>query len=341
MKTLKQLLVTLVLVISCWCLFTANAFSIPETLGKYPACELSAAVASACPDSIGTCLLVGDNENDDALYLYRLNSKKLESESQKELLLGGLNVGDIEALAKLDMNRVLILGSHSRNKKCITKEKRRRLLKVKVLSDRLEAINPVRESPEIQSKLLFEGVDLAKNKNLALVSLTIDEAEKAADLAKGNETACAKVNAFNAEGAVSIADDKVWIGLRSPLVDLNSEKNAVLLRAKSLQEYQFDAVAFLDLGGRGIRELTLDKSWVWGIAGGPEDEMHNFVLWRFPKEALKPNAELKPEVISVLPDSSEGLAIVDKTAYVLIDGDKGEGSKSCKDPGKYIQFDLN
>jgi hypothetical protein len=125
------------------------------------------------------------------------------------------------------------------------------------------------------------------------------------------------------------------------LVSIDSENYAVLLRMVSLDKYRFDGAAFLRIEeGRGIRELSMDKNWIWGIAGGPEDDQDNFVLWRIPRDALKPNATLRPEIVRSLSASSEGLAIVEETAYVLIDGDRGDGSKSCKVSGQYVQCNL-
>ena len=59
-----------------------------------------------------------------------------------------------------------------------------------------------------------------------------------------------------------------------------------------------------------------------------------------PRDALKPNACYDPEIIRSLPASSEGLAIVEETAYVLIDGNRGDGSKGCKVSGQYVQCNL-
>jgi hypothetical protein len=43
-----------------------------------------------------------------------------------------------------------------------------------------------------------------------------------------------------------------------------------------------------------------------------------------------------------LPISSEGLAIVEETAYVVIDGDEpeDENTKECKTSAQFIQFTL-
>jgi hypothetical protein len=264
-------------VVSCSLyLLVASAFAEPGEFGRYPVCEPSAVVNITCPDSEGSCLLVGDNESDGTLFLYPVKSGKLDSVAQKELSLGKLEIDDIESIAKLDQHRVLIMGSHSRNKECETKKKRRRFVQARVMGDKLEPIGQIIESPEIKAKDLFGEVDLARN-----------------------------------------------------------------LRMVSLDKYRFDGAAFLRIEeGRGIRELTMDKNWIWGIAGGPEDDKDNFVLWRIPRDALKPNATLRPEIIRSLPASSEGLAIVEETAYVLIDGNRGDGSKGCKVSGQYVQCNL-
>jgi len=326
-------------------LLIASAFAKPGEFGRYPVCEPSAVAKITCPDSEGSCLLVGDNESDGTLFLYPVKSGKLDSVAQVELGLGKLEIDDIEAIAKLDEHRVLIMGSHSRNKECETKKKRRRFVQARVMGNKLEPIGQIIESPEINAMDLFGEVDLASNEKLTILGHAIDDAEAKANQAKGDETACNRVNAFNVEGVVAISESasplEVWIGLRSPLVSIDSENYAVLLRMVSLDKYRFDGAAFLRIEeGRGIRELTMDKNWIWGIAGGPEDDKDNFVLWRIHRDALKPNATLRPEIIRSLPASSEGLAIVEETAYVLIDGNRGDGSKGCKVSGQYVQCNL-
>lgn len=339
MHTFRHVFMVVLLAIGGWYLSVARAFVGPEILGKYPICEPSAVVQVPCPDSEGNCLLVGDNESEAVVFLYPVNAARLESAAQKALHLEWA-ISDIEAIAKLDERRVLIMGSHSRNRECQAREKRRRFVQATVLRDKLEPHGQKVESPEIKAQDLFGGVDLARNTTLAAVSRVIDEAEEGAKRAEGDTTACERLNAFNAEGVVAISDGtsppEVWIGLRSPLV----EGDAVLLRMVGLDTYRFDAAAFLSLGGRGIRELTLDKHWIWGIAGGPEDGKNNFVLWKMARAALKPDARLSPEIVRSLPASSEGLAIVEKTAYVLIDGARGNRGANCEVAGQYMQFIL-
>ena len=68
-----------------------------STLGKYPVCEPSAVVKVTCPESEGNCLLVADNEQKDALFLYSVSSKQLDSTRQSQLALEK-KISDIEAI---------------------------------------------------------------------------------------------------------------------------------------------------------------------------------------------------------------------------------------------------
>ena len=355
MNPFKFLLKLSVSIFIFWCFSLVSVNATPVTLGKYPVCEPSAVVKVTCPELGGNCLLVGDNEQNEALFLYKVSSNGLDSNRQRELALEK-KISDIEAIAKLDDNKVLIFGSHSRNSKCEVKTKRQRFLQAKLSGNQLETIGELVKSPQINSKVLFGELDLNNNKVLSMVSRAIDEAEKKADEAMILNTddqrkkACQEANAFNAEGAVTVPHNssvsKVWIGLRSPLVSQPSLNYAILLRMANpdkYDKYQFDGAALLDLEGRGIRELTFAHNWIWGIAGGPKDGQDNFKLWRISAESLKPNTILKPEIVRVsedgkLPPSSEGLAIVDETAYVLIDGDSGDSGNQCETQGKFIQF---
>lgn len=327
------------------CIFTAESEATPEILGKYPVCEPSSIVKVNCPDSGKNCFLVGDNEVKKSLFLYSIDAEKLKADTQKELSAENWEISDIEGMANLEKDRILVLGSYSRNSECEVKKNRRRFSQIKVLKDRLKPIGEVIESPEIESKTLFDGDDINSNKIFQAVSKAIDSSERTANLNQGNEEACQKNPGFNAEGAVTIPDSlssiNVWIGLRSPLVSIDQNNFAILLHLKNLDRYQFDAVALLNLEGRGIRELTLDGNTIWGIAGGPEDGKDNFVLWHFPLEELKPNAMIEPKIDRYLPASSEGLAIVNSTAYVSIDGDRGESNSQCKIPGKFIEVKIN
>jgi hypothetical protein len=314
-----------------------------STLGKYPVCEPSAVVKVTCPESEGNCLLVADNEQKDALFLYSVSSKQLDSTRQSQLALEK-KISDIEAIAKLDDNKVLLFGSHSRNNKCEIKANRQRFVQAQLSGNQLKIIGELIQSPQIDSKVLFQGLDVNSNKIISAVSRAIDEAETKANQSLGDKVACEQANAFNAEGAVAIPEPlslekfKIWIGLRSPVVTLDAKNYAVLLSMANLDNYQFDGATLLDLGGRGIREITFDNNQIWGIAGGPKDGQDNFVFWKLSAEDLKPNTILKPEILRELPQSSEGLAIVDGTAYILIDGNSGDSGNQCEIPARFVQF---
>ena len=109
MDTLRSLLMVIPVVSCSLYLLVASAFAEPGEFGRYPVCEPSAVAKITCPNSEGSCLLVGDNESDGTLFLYPVKSGKLDSVAQVELRLGKLEIDDIEAITKLDEHRVLIL----------------------------------------------------------------------------------------------------------------------------------------------------------------------------------------------------------------------------------------
>jgi len=122
-------------------------------------------------------------------------------------------------------------------------------------------------------KAACEAIDTAK-------AMQIDDAMKAGKFTEDAAKArCNEVNAYNAEGAVAIHTPEktdVWIGLRAPLLPAHSSQAAkkhlaILLHMKDLTAYTFDRVAFMDLGGRGVRDLSSDATSIWVIAGPPED----------------------------------------------------------------------
>jgi hypothetical protein len=69
-----------------------------------------------------------------------------------------------------------------------------------------------------------------------------------------------------------------------------------------------------------------------------EDRDEDFQLWRFPLPQLQPGITLQPEFVRVLPPSSEGLVFQGSDAYVIIDGDLGDGAGRCTTPARYIRL---
>lgn len=313
----------------------------------YPVCEPSAALIVPCIGKPGQCLLVGDNETADAVFLYPLGTGQPDVADMQVIKFGKLEVGDIESMVKLDDQTLLLLGSHSRNSSCEIKVKRRRLMLVSDWGKGPALAASLSQTAELSAAALL-GDQATSSPVLKAVGVAIDHAEAQADRAarKKDEAACAAASAFNIEGAVAIpgaaGDTKVWIGLRSPLVTYAGKTWAVLLRLKSPDALGVDQATLLDLGGRGVRELTLAGDWLWGIAGGPGDAEKNFVLWKVRLEDLRPDAQLHPQVLRSLPSSAEGLAVVGEKAMVLIDGDRGKDTlkASCDEQGGYLSFDL-
>lgn len=338
---------------------TEKALSDDERLlGHFPLCEASSALILTCPDGQGNCLLVGDNEQKNDLFLFTLKDSNIDISSRQEKLSllsnGDSAIADIEAISQTASDTILIFGSHSRNTKCETKKKRRRFAEVKLSGRGVEVVRLIK-SRKIKCERLFGETPLNDEVVKAACDV-IDGAEERArkienDLENGlitEEQAKEHCNAalpFNAEGVAAILNrggTEVWLGLRAPLLPKHPgqperKKLAMLLRLKNLERYQFDRVALLDMGGRGIRELTVADNTVWLIAGPPEDRPEPFELRSFPKSALNSKEVIEPDLVETLPTSSEGLALKGGHVYVVIDGDTGdnEASQRCREPGKY------
>ena len=334
-------------------LTVSDRLAAETTLGRFPLCEASSALLVTCPGGDGECLLVGDNEQGKELYLFPVQDHKLNSDAQRafDLHLGdGKEISDIEALAGVSGDEILVFASHSRNTSCEVKPKRRQFGKVS-LSKAQTAVVDTLPPKKVTCEHLFgnraldapmkaacEAIDTADAK-----ATQIDDDMKAGKVTEEvAKDRCNAVNAYNAEGAVAIHTPKgtdVWIGLRAPLLPAHPsqpEKKhlAILLHMKDLTAYTFDRVAFLDLGGRGVRDLSSDATSIWVIAGPPEDRTEPFELRHIPKSALDEAQVIDSELIRTLPSSSEGLAISGKTAYVVIDGDTGK-DEVCKEPARY------
>ena len=329
------------------------------SLGGHPVCEASAAAVVPCPhDGSKTCLVVGDNEVSDRLFLYRIDVEDddVELSGPDEIVLSSaapapddeeLGVEDIEALAPLPGGEIMVFGSHSRNKKCKLKSERRRVVRGRLQTDKFVSDGP---SP-VQSgrpgcASLFGGT---RDTTMEIVCFAIEGTEELADYARSlpdkddREDMCAVDAAFNVEGAVAVPTGdgapRIWVGLRAPVIG----GYAVLLRqAPDPNVFAFDAVAFLDLHGFGIRELTFSDGQVWGIGGPRTDEKTEHVLWHFDADELGHGARIRPVEEGWLPKFAEGLAIFGKHALVLMDGEQADDDEdSCKKKSKYIVLELD
>ena len=331
-----------------------------DVLGRFPLCEASSALLVKCPGAQGSCLLVGDNEQPSELYLFPVAGGKIDAGAQRNMdlnLSSDSELSDIEALAKISEDRIAAFGSHSRNSRCEKKGKRRQFGKIDLGTQKTVVVSTLRKK-DLDCEHLFGKQRLDGAMKAACKA--IDEAEKAAthieDGVKAGalsedkaKSLCDASGAYNAEGAVAIptaAGTDVWIGLRSPLLSAHPThpergKLAILLHMNDSGAYGFDRVAFLDLGGRGIRDLSFEADSIWVIAGPAEDRSEPFQLRRFAVGDLKKAEIIDTERIQELPPSSEGLAVSGKTAYVVIDGDRGiDESGTCRSPSGYVVVSL-
>ncbi len=263
-----------------------------SSLGGYPVCEASAAITVPCPNATHGCLLVGDNEEVDRLFLYEIQQRDngIHLHARREISLMAMvrpgakkafKLSDIEALAKLPDGEILIFGSHSRNKNCKLKGKRRIFAQGRLEPDRMARgmVASVKTPEKKHScKRLFKEIDTPEVQSVcSAIRRTEIRAKRASELLEGSqrEAACSVDPALNLEGAVAIGDDdgeaRVWIGLRAPLVD---GKAIILRQVIGRDSFSFDAVAFLDLDGLGIRELMHADGRVWGISGTTADSNH-------------------------------------------------------------------
>ena len=299
---------------------TARARAKAPHLGGYPLCEASAAAWIPCPDDPGvTCLLVGDNELPQALFVFPFDGHQLDVVRRHQLDItpvlsskDDFELADIEALTVLGSGEVLIYGSHSRNNACERKKKRRRYVSIKLQQASVIAggIKLVRTEEDFD---LVNAFPKDATGDLQTVRQAVKAAEAEAD------THCE--GAFNVEGAVALpgpSGDEVWVGLRAPLVD----GKAVLVRHKAgLKAFEFDAARLVDLNGWGIRDLTYANGWVWGLSGPvQDDEVTSFRLWRFRVDALGHKGVIEVTQLREVPNGAEGLAVWGNVAVVLIDG---------------------
>jgi uncharacterized protein DUF3616 len=306
----------------------------PDLLAPRPLCEASAALAAPWDESL---VLVADNERDEKLYVFTVKDGKLVPEAVSQMPAEP-RPKDIEALARLDKD-VVVVGSHSRNSQCERKKNRQSLRRLAMANGTLQE-TAFLDSAAAWKKAMEGGGEQCVTTLFASPAPaeagSVCEALVAAEKkAASGGTGC---EVLNIEGAFGTADGRLWLGLRAPLVG----NQAVLLRLVSgFAELRFDRVALLDLEGRGIRELALADNQVIGIAGPMLDADEPFLLFRAASPAVLAGGKPPVKILyRDLPTSSEGLLLRDGRAYVLVDGDAGEGDGPCKVPAGWYPVEL-
>ena len=292
-------------------------------LGQAPLCEASAGLA--LPDG---SVLVADNEVDDALFSMQavdgaLSAQIVQTFASKERD----EIEDIEALTAVG-GEVLVVGSHSRSRKCKPQSDRRRLglgtQRVKTSDEEWSARTA---SVEDCRAVLFGG---AAGEEIGRLCAAI----VAAEAADGCE------NTLNIEGALTDAEGRVWLGLRAPVVE---GRGAAMVRLSedfmSKEALSLDAVAWMTLPvQQGIRELHRDGEFILGISGSVESTNEPMTLWRAPLGGLVPDGRMSVSRLSILPPSSEGFARVGADLIVLIDGDDPRDDGACREPAGQVRI---
>ncbi|MEW6270709.1 MAG: DUF3616 domain-containing protein [Thermodesulfobacteriota bacterium] len=323
-----------------------------DVLERYPVCEASAALEVPCAgDARGACVWVADDEQDAELFAYDVEEGgRLVPREAWRIALRGARVDDVEALAR-DGEDVLVLGSHGRDSTCRPRPGRAAVARVAVDDS---AVSPLASGARWQERLarcegeLIEpSSDAAGGELRRAVCAAISAAERAADEAASGGRPCPG-DAFNVEGAAAVPGNggpRVWLGLRGPLV---GDDRAILLRLVPgiVREgnVAFDGVAAVDLGGRGIRELSFADGFVWGIAGSVEDGARPSRLWRMPASLLRDGAVVaEVETLSdALPPTAEALVVQPgkRRAIVLVDGDTSKRKTRCAEPARQMVVPL-
>ena len=338
----------------CWCFAAAWAASADEevapsapdsgdVLGGAPLCEASALVRLAGEPPRW---LVADNEVHDRLFVFREHGAGLRADpAQPSVELGPDAPRDIEALAIVG-DQIVAVGSHSRAGSCAAndKRKRRRIWRGRLRDSGLEKTGSVLggdaieviQRPETMAAECLAALFVTPAPQLALeVCRTLLDAAR-----RATPERC---ETLNVEGAVGIPAaggvDRLWLGLRSPLV----EGRAVLLRlAEPAPLLRFDAVSLVDLGGLGIRALAHAEGRLFGIAGSTIGAPGSR-LWQ--GQSPSPGARLgSVEVRERLPAGAEGLAIsaAGDRAWVVVDGSRDrDDSMRCETPARQLAIELD
>lgn len=301
----------------------------PQILAPRPLCEASAALPAPGDEDL---VLVADNERDEQLYVFKIEDGKLAAEEVWQMP-AKQRPNDIEALARLGQE-VVVVGSHSRNKDCEEKENRQRLRRLAVRQDGTLQATGFLDSKSAWNRAMENGG--AQCVSTLFVQPAPAGADAVCQALIAAEAVGNPCEVLNIEGAFGTADERLWLGLRSPLVN----GRAVLLRlVPGFAELRFDSVALLNLEGRGIRELALDGDRLFGVAGPPLDVDEPFFLFR---AALPGGGEPAVEILRRdLLSSSEGLLVRDGRAFVLLDGQAGEeDGDPCEVPAGWYTVEL-
>lgn len=302
----------------------------PRRLAARALCEASAALVAPWDEDL---ILVADNEIRQQLYAFELEDGELVPEVTLAIPDGD-EPRDLEALARVG-DSVLAIGSHSRGGACEERPRRQRMHLLAARPD-----GSLEEEGTIDSAETWARAVGSRDLATCVATLFSGPPPALAEavcgtLLEAEETAGpASCRVLNIEGAFGTGDGRVWLGLRAPL----AEGQAIALRlVRGLDAFRFDHVALLQLENRGIRELALRGTDLFGIAGPEEDADDPFALFTIPLEDLRAGGLLDPVILRRdLPTSSEGMVVRNGEAFITVDGaDSGDRSRCREASGQY------
>ena len=325
-------------------------------------CEASAARVVACPKGrhAAACVLVGDNEIADRLFLYSADANgNLSGEAPVELVDrdgdASPKLDDIEAI-EVDGERIWIVASHSRKRwrdeapagsdeRCAVARRRLALfagtwppadggtqLAGSVIETKKNAWQKQLRSKCAKQLFQLAGADVASR---ALADAACHAFATADERANQDRGACEQ--GFNIEGAAVIPGSdgqrRLWLGLRGPTL----AGKALLLRWQGGDAFRFDGIAELDLGdARGVRDLAYAGGRLWALAGPtPDSSGVPFALEAVAVASLDSGAQLAATFVRSVREQSEGLAIFPdaRHAVLVTDGEKGgSADAACRVP---------
>jgi len=306
-------------------------------LGVAPMCEASAALPAPWNRAL---VLVADNETSSRIFVFHLDEYGLLSSQEELPLPGAKRPADIEAMAVMHGQLVLV-GSHGRSGGCKPRPERQR---IQILgwnpdSGGLELSSLIDTSEQWQGRVTDHRACM---RGLFVAPPPTGAAQLCHALVKAEQTGRARAcGTLDIEGAAATTESdssRLWLGLRQPRV---GERSVLVRLADGLDDLRFDSVVLID-APRGVRALEARGDWLWLILGPKAPSFKTSCLIRVRLDHLVSGAVLEGEImVDGLPPNSEAMVFDNKTVFVLTDGNEALSQlKPCATPAGQLRFDL-
>jgi hypothetical protein len=224
---------------------------------------------------------------------------------------------DLEGAARVG-DRIYWIGSHGRNKDAKPAPTRQRFFATQIATTDPRDIRPIGRP--------YDGL---------LPDLLADPRFKQFGLEPGSLLAPKSEGGLNIEGLCARPDGTLLIAFRNPVPHGKGLIVPLLNPAKLIEgghRAQFGEMIQLDLGGFGVRDLTLVGDTYYIIAGA-RDTSHKFHLYEWDGKSATPKMfpgklfdKLNPEAIFRFPNDPPGVFQI-----LSDDGSRKSGGKECKE----------